>query len=107
MTKRYLSPAYRAGVETFVSKMREWQADPEHNYPHQTAAKMREAVTSLDGASGPGLRNLCPCFSTCMRSRDAGRASKAGTRSQSWRIRTTGLLNSKLRRNMPHQFGTA
>ncbi|MCA8407981.1 hypothetical protein LGN09_24035 [Burkholderia cenocepacia] len=55
MAKRYLSPAYRAGVETFVSKMREWRADPEHDYPHQTAAKMRQAVTSLDDDERTGF----------------------------------------------------
>ncbi|KUY70831.1 hypothetical protein WS46_32155 [Burkholderia sp. RF4-BP95] len=35
--------------------MREWRADPEHNYPRQTAAKMSEAVTSLDGDERTGF----------------------------------------------------
>ncbi|MGR3909990.1 hypothetical protein Q3A80_23395 [Burkholderia sp. SR8] len=75
MTKRYLSPAYRAGVQTFVSKMREWRADPEHNYPHQTAAKIREVAATLNGDERTGfdealhlLFHMCafegcgPCF---------------------------------------------
>ncbi|QVN18738.1 hypothetical protein [Burkholderia pyrrocinia] len=57
MAKRYLPPGYRVGAETLVAKLREWRADPEHNYPLQTAAKIREAVTSLDGAERAGFED--------------------------------------------------
>ncbi|MEN8513057.1 hypothetical protein [Burkholderia sp. RS02] len=55
MAKRYLPPGYRIGAATLVARLREWKADPEHNYPHQTAAKIREAAAGLNGAERAGF----------------------------------------------------
>lgn len=62
MTKRYLSPAYRIGASTFVTKLREWDADPEHDWPHQTAAKIRQAVKILDGDERAGFEDALALF---------------------------------------------
>lgn len=55
MAKRYLPPGYRTGVATFVTKLREWRADPEHTYPNQTAAKIRDTIDGLNGAQRQGF----------------------------------------------------
>ncbi|WP_175907937.1 hypothetical protein [Burkholderia seminalis] len=57
MAKRYLSPAYRDGATMLAAKIQEWRADPQHNYPHQTAAKIREAAASLHGAECAGFED--------------------------------------------------
>ncbi|WP_158683412.1 hypothetical protein [Burkholderia sp. BE12] len=62
MAKRYLSPGYRVGAVTFVAKLREWKADPEHHWPNQTAAKIREAITSLDGVQRTGFEDALALF---------------------------------------------
>ncbi|KWA78027.1 hypothetical protein WL28_28500 [Burkholderia ubonensis] len=57
MAKRYLPPGYRIGVATFVTKLLEWRADPEHTYPNQTAEKIRDAISSLEGAQRQGFED--------------------------------------------------
>ncbi|WP_155635491.1 hypothetical protein [Burkholderia cepacia] len=57
MAKRYLPPGYRIGVATFLAKLRECKADPEHDWPNQTAARFREVFSSLDGAERAGFED--------------------------------------------------